>query len=69
MVMPRGAAKFRTDAGAESERKSSEERGHGGHHDGAEAEQAGFVNGIERRLAFVALGVEREVDHHDGVFS
>ncbi len=62
------ATKFRADAGAEGERKSGQERGHGGHHDGAETEQAGFVNGIQRGLAFVALCVEREVDHHDGIF-
>ena len=45
-----------------------EQRGHGGHHDGAEAQQAGLVNRVERRFAFLALGFERKVDHHDGVF-
>src|SRR5262249_42111421 len=62
------AAKFGTHAAAESERQAAEERGHGGHHDGTEAKQASFVNGIERRLPFHAFGFEGEVNHHDGVF-
>src|SRR5581483_3121830 len=41
--------------------------GHGGHHDGTEANQSTLVNGFLRALTFVALSVEREVDHHDGV--
>ncbi len=38
-----------------------------GHHDGAEAQQAGLIDGLDRRQALVALGLQREVDHHDGV--
>jgi len=26
-----------------------------------------FIDGVERRLPFLALGFQREVDHHDGV--
>src|SRR6266508_2702436 len=62
-----GAAELGTGAGAEGEGEAAEEGGHGGHHDGAEAEQAGLVDGLARRLALGALGVEGEVDHHDGV--
>src|SRR6266566_1152351 len=59
---------LRADAGAQSKRQAAEQRGHGGHHDGPEAQQAGFVDGVDRRLAFLALGLEGEVNHHDGVF-
>src|SRR5258706_7932206 len=59
---------FRADATAERERQATEQRGHGSHHDGAETKQASFVDGIERRLPFLALGLQCEVDHHDGVF-
>ena len=62
------AAQFGADAGAERQRQAAEQRGHRGHHDRAEAQQARFVDRFERRLAFLALGFEREVDHHDGVF-
>src|SRR6266481_2244274 len=62
-----GTAKLGAHAGAESQRQTAEQRGHGGHHDGPEAQKARFVDGVERRLAFLALGFEREVDHHDGV--
>jgi len=40
---------------------------HGSHHDGSEAEEACFIDGVERGLAFNAFGFEREVNHHDGV--
>ena len=46
----------------------AEESRHRSHHDGTETQQAGFVDGIERRLPFLALGLESEVNHHDGVF-
>src|SRR5579863_4953711 len=59
---------FRADAGTQRERQSAEQRGHGRHHDGTEAEQAGLIDGVDGILAFLALGFEGEVDHHDGVF-
>src|SRR6267143_177314 len=61
-------AQFRTHAGAERERQATQQRSHGSHHDGAETKQASFLDGIERRLPYLALGLEGEVDHHDGVF-
>ncbi len=63
----KGAAKFGADTSAECERKTAEKRGHGGHHDGSEAEEACFIDGVERGFAFNAFGFEREVNHHDGV--
>src|SRR5438874_556022 len=62
------ATKLRTDAVTKCERQAAEKRRHGGHHDGTKAQEAGFVNGIERRLPFLAFGLESEVDHHNGVF-
>src|SRR5215469_10942173 len=35
---------------------------------GAETQQASFVDSIEGRLDFFALGFERKINHHDGVF-
>src|SRR5580704_3406816 len=56
-----GAAEFGADAGAEGERETAEQRGHGGHHDGAEAEEAGSVDGVGGIFAVIALGIESEV--------
>src|SRR5882724_10965113 len=61
-------AKFGADAMANSERKGAEERGHGGHENGAEAKQASFVNGLDRREAFLRFGLNGEIDHEDRVF-
>src|SRR5215471_3378328 len=61
-------AQFRTDARPQRERQATKQSSHGGHHDGPEAQQAGFVDGVEGRFPFLALGLEREVNHHDGVF-
>ena len=44
------------------------EGGHGGHHDRTKPNEAAFGNRIGGRFAFDALGFEREVDLHDGVF-
>ena len=41
-------AQFRTDAAAESERQPAKQRGHRGHHNGPETQQAGLVNGVGR---------------------
>ena len=42
-------------------------RRHRGHHDRTETQQAGLIYRVVRRFAFLPLGIEREVDHHDGV--
>ena len=60
-------AQLRAEAGADGQRNAAQQRGHGGHHDGAEAQQAGFVDGFGRGLAVLALGLQREVDDHDAV--
>ncbi len=61
--LPRFAAR----AVAESDGHRAQQRRHGGHHDGAEADQAAFVDGLGRREALIALGFESEVDLHDRV--
>ena len=48
--------------------RAPEQRRTGGHHDGAKTQQARFVDRLLRREAPGALAVEREIDHHDGVF-
>jgi len=53
---------------AEGQRKGAEERGHGGHEDGPEAQQAGFVDGIQRREILFALQLNGKIDHENGVF-
>src|SRR5437762_506907 len=60
-------AQFRTDAAAQCQGQSAEERGERRHHDRTEAQQARLVNCFMRRLALLPFGVEREVDHHDRV--
>src|ERR1700688_777873 len=62
------AAKFGAGAGAESEGKCAEEGGHGGHQDWAEAQHAGLEDGVFGAFAAFALGLQSEIDHHDGVF-
>ena len=60
-------AQFRSHAGAKSQRQAAQQRCHGGHHDGAEAQQAGLIDGVDRRHMLHAFGFKREIDHHDGV--
>jgi len=52
---------------AEHQRQCAENGGHGGHQDRPESQQAGLVDRLTRRFAFPALGIKREVDHHDRV--
>ena len=52
-----GFAGFATRAISKSNRNRAQQRRHGGHHDGPEADQAAFVDGFERRFAFLALGL------------
>src|SRR5260370_322430 len=52
----------------EGKGQSAEQGGHGRHHDRAEAQQACLKNGFLGWLVLDSFGLEREVDHHDGVF-
>ena len=61
-------AEFGAGAGAQHQRQRAEDRRHGGHQDRPEPQQAGLIDRLARRQAFDALGLQREIDHHDGVF-
>ena len=61
-------AKFGAYAMANGERQGAEERGHGGHENRTETKQTSFVNGLDRREAFLGFGLDGEIDHEDGVF-
>ena len=50
------------------QRDAAQQRRHGRHHDGTEAQQAGFVDRVGRVLSVLALAFQREVHHHDAVF-
>ena len=61
------AAKLAAGATAEGEWDTAEQRGHGGHHDGTEAQQTGLVDRLFGLHALIPFGFESEVDHHDGI--
>ena len=67
MAMPSGRRNSEPAPEAKRQRQSAEQRRHGGHHDRAEAKQAGLVDRFERAFALVALRLKRKIDHHDGV--
>ena len=48
-------ANFRSDAVAKRQRNACQQGRHGGHHDGAETQQAGFVDRVCRVLAVLSL--------------
>jgi hypothetical protein len=62
-----GAPQFRSGTGSERQRQAAEERRHGGHHDGPEAQEACLVDRLFGRLALLAFGLEGKVDHHNRV--
>src|SRR5258708_29102615 len=61
------APEFRSSSMTKRERKSTEESGHRGHHDGAKAKQTCFEDGVSRVLSLYSLRKEREVNHHNRV--
>src|SRR6267142_6879752 len=61
-------AKLGTGAGAEGQGESAEKCGHSGHEDWTKAQHAGFEDGFFGAFAALTLGLQGEVDHHDGVF-
>jgi len=44
-----------------------EQRRHRGHHDRAEAHDAGAMDGLLRAQALAPLDFQGEIDHHDGI--
>ena len=61
-------AQLRTNAVAKGEREAPEKGGHGGHHDGTEAQKTSVVDGFGGVLAVLSLAFEGKVHHHDAVF-
>src|SRR6185437_1873252 len=61
-------AKFRANSRTERQWDAAEQRSHRGHHNGTETQQAGLIDGIGGVLAMLALGFQREINHHDAVF-
>src|ERR1700733_8879302 len=62
-----GMAQFRTSTAAQSQRQAAEQGRHGGHHDRAEAQEAGLVDSFLGGLVLGTLGLQRKVDHHNRV--
>ena len=60
-------AQLRAQAGSRRQRNAGQKRGHGGHHDGPEAQQAGFVDRLRRIHAVLALGLQRKVHDQNAV--
>src|SRR6267378_8499352 len=54
-------------AEADGDRQAAHQRCHGGHHDRPESHQPGPVDRVLRRKAFLALRLDGEVDHDDGI--
>src|SRR5208337_912578 len=63
-----GATQLRTYSGTQGKWQAGQQCSHGGHHDGTKSQEAGFINGDFRLLAFFALRFQSEVDHHNSVF-
>src|SRR6516162_10648949 len=59
--------KLRAGALSKRDRHRAEQRRKRRHHDRPEAQQASLVDRLPRALAFYALGLQGEVDHHDRV--
>ena len=62
-----GRAQLRPRAKPQGDGQSAHERGEGGHHDGPKAQHTRAANGLLGVHAFVALGFQRKINHHDGV--
>jgi len=52
---------------AQHQRDAPEQCRHRGHHDRSEAQQASLIDRLFRPEVLIALGIEREIDHHDRV--
>src|SRR5580704_1767025 len=62
-----GTAQFGAVAGADGDGNAPEESGHSGHHDGPETQQASPVDRLLGAIAFIAFGLNGEINHQDGV--
>ena len=60
-------AQLRAVAEADRQRQGAQDRRHGGHQDGPEAQDGGLVDRLGGIEPIVAFALQRHVDHHDGV--
>ena len=67
MAMPSGRRSSEPGTGAKRQRQRAEHRRHRRHENRSKAQQAGFEDRVARALAFVPLGRQREIHHHDRV--
>ena len=67
MVMPSGRRNSDPVPVPSASGQGAEHGGERGHENRAEAQQAGFEDGVARALAFVALGSQGEIDDQDAV--
>ncbi len=67
IAIPSGFLQLRAGAAPERERDAREQRGHRRHDDRPEPQESGLRDRVLGLLLVAALGVEREVDHHDRV--
>src|SRR5665213_1296394 len=58
---------FRSRAGTEGQRQAAQQRRHGGHHNRTKTKQTGLINRVHGVLPFIALRLQRKIDHHDAV--
>ena len=68
MAIPRGRLSSEPTPVPRAKGERAKESRHGGHHDGAEAEQAGLVNSFPGLFSVLALHRQGEIHHHDAVF-
>src|SRR5690242_16738107 len=59
------AAQLGAFSGAKGQGNARQKRGHGSHHNGTEAQQAGLVDRVSGVLSALAFAFEGKVDHHD----
>src|SRR5438309_8509502 len=58
---------FRSVSSPDGDRDAAKHGGHRGHDDGSEAQETRLINGVFGTIAFLALGVDGEIDHEDCV--
>src|ERR1035437_9894428 len=58
---------LRAHALTQSQRKTRQQSSHGGHHDGAEAQQAGIIDCIRCAFSVLSFALHRKVDHHNSI--
>src|SRR5207253_8886086 len=58
---------LRASASPQRQWQSAQQRRHRGHHDGPETQQARLIYRFFRRFMLDSFGLQRKIDHHDGI--